>query len=43
MEEFDILSHKVTLSEEYSLRCFLSGLKDEIKIPLRMLGPKTLQ
>ena len=26
LEEFDVLSHKVTLTEEYSLCCFLSGL-----------------
>ncbi|EEF34791.1 conserved hypothetical protein [Ricinus communis] len=43
MESFEVLSHKVTLSEDYSLSCFLSGLKEEIRIPLRMLGPKSLQ
>ena len=43
LEEFDVLSHKVTLTEEYSLSCFLSGLRDEIKIPLRMFGPRSLQ
>ena len=43
LEEFDILSHKVNLTEDYSLSCFLSGLKDEIRIPVRMLGPKSLQ
>ena len=43
LEEFDILSHKVNLTEEYSLSCFLSGLKDEIKIPVRMFAPRSLQ
>ncbi|EEF38806.1 conserved hypothetical protein [Ricinus communis] len=28
---------------EYSLSCFLSGLKDEIKIPVKMLNPNNLQ
>ena len=43
MKEFDILSNKVTLTEEYSLSCFLSGLKDKIHIPLRMFGSRSLQ
>ena len=43
LEEFDMLSHKVNLTEDYSLSCFISGLKDEIKIPVRMFGPKNLQ
>ncbi|EEF52231.1 conserved hypothetical protein [Ricinus communis] len=43
LEAFDSLSHKVTLPEDYSLNFFLSGLKDEIRIPVRMLGPKSLQ
>ena len=42
LEEFDVLSNRVTLIEEYSLSCFLSGLRDEIRIPIRMLGPTTL-
>ena len=43
LEEFDILSHKVTLTADYSLSYFLSGLKDEIRIPVCMFGPKNLQ
>lgn len=43
LKEFDVLSHKVTLSEEYALSCFLIGLKEEIRIPLRMFGLKSLQ
>ena len=43
LEEFDNLCYKVDLSEEYSLSCFLSGLKEEIKIPVRILGSSTLQ
>ncbi|EEF31247.1 conserved hypothetical protein [Ricinus communis] len=27
LEEFDVLSHKVTLSKDYALSCFLSGFK----------------
>ena len=43
MEEFDVLFNKVTLTEEYFLSCFLSGLKEEIKIPVKMIGPSSLQ
>ena len=38
-----MLSHKVNLTEDYSLSFFIRGLKDEIKIPVRMFGPKNLQ
>ncbi|EEF50660.1 conserved hypothetical protein [Ricinus communis] len=40
LEAFDSLSHKVSLLGDYSLSCFLSGLKDDIKIPVRMLVQK---
>ncbi|EEF40225.1 conserved hypothetical protein [Ricinus communis] len=43
LEEFDILSQKVTFFEHYSLSCFLNRLKDEVCIPLRMFSPKSLQ
>ncbi|KVH88300.1 hypothetical protein Ccrd_024181 [Cynara cardunculus var. scolymus] len=43
LKKFDVLPHKVTLSEEYALSCFLSGLEDKTIIPLCMFGPKSLQ
>ena len=40
---FEILSNRIFgLSELHKLSCFLSGLKDEIRLPVRMLVPKTL-
>ena len=40
---FEILSNRIVgLSEAHKLSCFLSGLKDEIRLPVRMLVPKTL-
>ena len=40
---FEILSNRlVGLSESHKLSCFLSGLKDEIRLPMRMLVPKSL-
>jgi hypothetical protein len=30
------------LSEKYKLSCFLSGLRDDIRLPLRMLKPQDL-
>ena len=40
---FEILSNKITgLSESHKLSCFLSGLKDEIRLPVRSLVPKSL-
>ena len=40
---FEILSNRIMgLSESHKLSCFLSGLKDEIRLPVRMLVPKTL-
>ena len=41
--QFEALSNRITaLSETHKLSCFLSGLKDEIHLPLRMLAPKSL-
>jgi len=40
---FDTLSLKVQhLPEFHKLSCFLGGLKDEIRLPVRMFNPKTL-
>ena len=40
---FEILSNRITgLSESHKLNFFLSGLKDEIRLPVRMLVPKSL-
>ena len=40
---FEILSNRILgLSETHKLSCFLSGLRDEIRLPVRMLVPKTL-
>ena len=41
--QFEALSNRITgLSETHKLSCFLSGLKDEIHLPVRMLAPKSL-
>ena len=41
---FEILSNRIFgLSESHKLSCFLSGLKDEIRLPVRMLVLKTLK
>ena len=40
---FEILSNRVIgLSESHKLSCFLSGLKDEIRLPVRILMSKSL-
>ena len=40
---FEILSNRIMgLSESHKMSCFLSGLKDEIRLPIRMLVPKSL-
>ena len=40
---FEILSNGIFgLSKSHKLSCFLSGLKDEIRLPVRMLVLKTL-
>ena len=40
---FEILSNRIFgLSESHKLSCFLSGLKDEIRLSVRMLVLKTL-
>lgn len=41
--QFEALSNRLRgLSEANRLSCFLSGLKDEIRLPLRMLKPQNL-
>ena len=41
--QFKAISNRVqSLSESHKLSCFLSGLKDEVRLLVRMLGPKTL-
>jgi hypothetical protein len=41
--KFDILALKVqNLPEAHKLSCFLGGLKEEIRLPLRMFHPKNL-
>ena len=40
---FEILSNRIKgFFESHKLSCFLSGLKDEIRLPVRMLVPKSL-
>ena len=40
---FKILSNRILgLSESHNLSCFLSGLRDEIRLLVRMLVPKSL-
>ena len=41
--QFEILSNRIKgLSPTHKLSCFLSGLRDEIRLPVRMLSPKSL-
>lgn len=41
--QFETLSNRLgSLFENYKLSCFLSGLKDEIKLPVRMFNPPNL-
>ena len=41
--QFEAISNRVrSLPELHKLSCFLNGLKDEVRLPLRMLGPKNL-
>ena len=39
--QFEVLSNRIKgLSATHKLSCFLSGLRDEIRLPVRMLNPK---
>jgi hypothetical protein len=41
--QFEALSNRLCgLFDRNRLSCFLSGLKDEVRLPLRMLNPLTL-
>jgi len=40
---FEVLPNRLrSSSENYKLSCFLNGLKEEIRLPVRMFTPKTL-
>lgn len=41
-DKFDTLLN-MELAEEYAVSCFISGLKEEIQVPVRMFQPRTLQ
>ena len=41
--QFETLSNRIRdLSENHKLSCFLSDLKDEVRLPVKMLHPKNL-
>ena len=41
--QFEALSNRIKgLSESHKLSCFLNGLKDEVRLPVKMLQPKNL-
>jgi hypothetical protein len=41
--EFEVLSNRLrNLTPEYKLSCFLSGLNEEIRLPVRLLAPTNL-
>ncbi|KAL4601359.1 hypothetical protein ACB092_11G267500 [Castanea dentata] len=41
--QFEVLSNRMKgLSAAHKLSCFLSGLRDEVRLPVRMLNPKSL-
>ena len=41
--QFEVLSNRIKgLSATHKLSCFVSGLRDEIRLPVRMLSPKSL-
>ena len=41
--QFETLSNRIRdLSENHKLSCFLSGLKDEVRLPVKMLHLKNL-
>ena len=42
-EQFEELLNRVDLPEDYATSYFLSGLKTEIQLAVRMFMPKTLQ
>ena len=41
--QFEALSNRIKgLSDSHKLSCFLSGLKDEVRLPMKILNPKNL-
>ena len=41
--QYETLSNRIKgLSDSHKLSCFLSGLKDEVRLPVKMLNPKNL-
>ena len=41
--KFEMLSNRIrNLSESHKLSCFLSGLRDEVRLAVRMQNPRTL-
>ena len=41
--QFEALSNRIRgLTDGHKLSCFLSGLKDEVRLPVKMLNPKNL-
>ena len=40
-EQFEELLNRVDLPEDYATSCFISGLKTEIQLAVRMFKPKT--
>ena len=41
--EFEVLGNRIKgLSPQHKLSCFLSCLKDKVRLPIRMLNPPTL-
>jgi len=42
-EEFDAIVTRLDLSEEYTLSCFLGGLKNDIQILVTMFQPQTVR
>ncbi|KAK8951688.1 hypothetical protein KSP39_PZI004152 [Platanthera zijinensis] len=43
VDAFDVLLHRVDISEDYAISLFLPGLKDEIEFAVRMFHPKSLR
>lgn len=43
LDKFDGILNRAQLLEEYTVSCFLSGLKEEIQYPVRMFAPRNLQ
>lgn len=42
-EEFDAIVSRLNLSEEYTLSCFLGGLKHEVQMLVRMFQPQSVR